>query len=180
MRKKSQKIEQSQRTLGMPSKGRRQSKISLKENSVVPFDSKKNANIFCRFFSDLVDSLLQKLPTPKSKFGIKITGEYYKQIFNKWGDFVLQNVDKISDEKILENLDVAKASGIDQISAKFLNDGAPVIAIHLANINNLWIKLDIFPWQFKIAKINLCSKSGLRLELKIIVLFLCCLEYRRC
>ena len=29
-----------------------QSKISLKENGVVSFDSKKNANIFCRFFSN--------------------------------------------------------------------------------------------------------------------------------
>ena len=35
---------------------------------------------------------------------------------------------------ILNNFEVAMASGIDWISAKFLNDGAAVIAIHLANI----------------------------------------------
>ena len=35
---------------------------------------------------------------------------------------------------ILKNFDVAMASGIDWISVKFLNDGAAVIAIHLANI----------------------------------------------
>ena len=34
----------------------------------------------------------------------------------------------------LKNFDVAMASGIDWISARFLNDGAPVMAFHLANI----------------------------------------------
>ena len=47
--------------------------------------------------------------------------------------------------KILKNLDVAKASGIDQISVRFLKDDAPVMAIHLANIINMSIKLDTFP-----------------------------------
>lgn len=36
-------------------------------------------------------------------------------------------------DKILRNLDVAKTSGIDQISVKFLKDIAPLIAIHLVN-----------------------------------------------
>ena len=70
----------------MPSKGRRQSKISLKENGVVSFDPKRNANIFCRFFSNLANSLLLKLPRPKNKFGIKTTREYYKEIRNKCED----------------------------------------------------------------------------------------------
>ena len=59
------------------------------------------------------------------------------------------NVDITSVEKILKNLDVAKACRIDQISARFLKDGAPVIAIHLANIINLSIELDTFPSQCK-------------------------------
>ena len=61
----------------MPSKGGRQSKISLKKNGVVFFDPKKNADIFCRFFSNLADSLILKLPrVKKKKIGIKITREY--------------------------------------------------------------------------------------------------------
>ena len=74
------------KSLGMPSKGGRQSKISLKENGVVSFDPKRNANIFCRFFSNLANSLLLKLPRPKNKFGIKTTREYYKEIRNKCED----------------------------------------------------------------------------------------------
>ena len=38
------------KSLVINSNGERQSKISLKENGVVSFDSKKNAYTFCRFF----------------------------------------------------------------------------------------------------------------------------------
>ena len=49
-------------------------------------------------------------------------------------NFALHNVDITSIEKVLKTLDSTKASEIDQISV--LKDGAPVIAIHLANIIN--------------------------------------------
>ena len=49
-------------------------------------------------------SLLLKLPCPKNKFGIKTTGQYYKQTHNKDKDFVLHNVDVTSVEKILKVL----------------------------------------------------------------------------
>ena len=48
-------------------------------------------------------------------------------------DIVLHNVEVTTVKKIFKNLDIAKSSRIDQVSAKFLKDGAPVIAIHLAN-----------------------------------------------
>ena len=109
------------------------------------FDPKKNANFFGWFFSNLASSLLLNLPRLKNKFGIKTTTEHYKEIRNKCEDFVLHNVDITSVEKTLNKLDVANASGIDQISARFLQDSSPVITIHLANIINLSIKLDKFP-----------------------------------
>ena len=112
-----------------------------------PLIQRRMQIFFCRFFSNLADSLLLKLPRPKNKFRIKTTREHYKEIRNKCEDFVLHNVDITSVEKILKNLDVAKASGIDQISARFLKDGATVITVHLANIINLSIKLDTFPSQ---------------------------------
>ena len=94
-------------------KGRRQSKISLKENDAVSLNSKNNANTFCRFFSNLVDSLLWKFPRPKNKFGIQTTEEHYKQIRSECENFVLHNVDVTTVDKILKSLDVAKASEID-------------------------------------------------------------------
>ena len=144
----------------MPSKKGRQCKISLKENGVVYFNSKDSANTFCRFFSSLANSLLQKLQPPKNKFGIKSTKEYYKKI---WINLVLDNVKVATVDKILNNLDVAKASGVDQISAKFLKDGAPVIPIQLANIINLLIKFDTFPLKCKLAKIKPLFKDGIKI-----------------
>ena len=67
-------------------------------------------------------------------------------------------------DKILKNLDVAKASRIDQISDKFLKDDAPIKAIYLANIINLSIKLDTFPSTCKIAKIKRLLKKGIKTE----------------
>ena len=68
--------------------------------------------------------------------------------------------------KILKNLDVAKASGIDQISVRFLKDDAPVMAIHLANIINMSIKLDTFPSKCQVAKIKPLLKKGIKTEAK--------------
>ena len=128
-----------------------QSKISSKENGVFSFNSQDNGNTFCRFFSKLAHLVLQKLPRPKNKFEIKTT---------EYEDFVLCNVDVITVDKILNSSYVGKTSGIDQISAKFLKDGALVIAIHLANIN-VSIKLDTFTSKCKIAKIKPLFKKGI-------------------
>ena len=64
------------------------------------------------------------------------------------------------------NSDVAKISGIDQISAKFHKDGTPVIAVHLANIINVSIKLDTFSSKCKTAKIKPMFKKGIKTEAK--------------
>ena len=58
--------------LGMAPKVGRQSKILLKENGLVSFHSKDNANTFCRFFSNLAYSLLQKLSHPKLNLESKL------------------------------------------------------------------------------------------------------------
>lgn len=54
---------------------------------------------------------------------------------------VLQNLEALSVEKILKELDAVKVSEIDWISVKFLKNRALVIAIHWANIIDLLIKL---------------------------------------
>ena len=132
----------------MPYERGKQSKISLKEIGLVSFNSKDNVNTFYMFFSNFVDSLLKKPSRPKSKFA------NYKQIRNECEDFVLHHVEVVTVYKILNNLDVAKLSGLDQISAKFLKHGDPVISIHLANIINLPINLDTFPLKRNMAEIK--------------------------
>ena len=61
---------------------------------------------------------------------------------------------------------------MDPISTKLLKDGAPVIAIHLANLITMSTKRDTL---CKTVKIKPLFKKELRLTLKIIGLFLFCL-----
>ena len=78
----------------------------------------------------------------------------------------MHNVDAATAEKILKNFDVPKTSGINHICANFREDGAPVIAIHLANIINLSIKPDAFPSKFKVPIIKTLFKKGIKTEAK--------------
>ena len=94
--------------------------------------------------------MLQTLPPPKTKFGTKTFEEYYKQIRNKCEETVLHNAEVTLVRKISKSLDVSKASGIDQISSKFLLDGALVICIHLAKTINLLTKRNLFISQNKV------------------------------
>ena len=89
-----------------------------------------------------------------------------KQIWDhECEDFVLHNADSKKVGKMLKNLDVSKASGIDQFSTKFLKYDASVIAVDLAHIN-MSIKLDALPLKYKLAKIRSLFKKGMKTEAK--------------
>ena len=55
---------------------------------------------------------------------------------------------------------------LDQIPAKFLRDGAKVLALPLVNIINLSIKLSTFPEECEIAKIKPIFEKGARIDTK--------------
>ena len=57
-----------------------------------------------------------------------------------WRYFVLHSITSPKVDSILQNLDIVKAAAIDQITLKFLKDGAPVIPIHIAIFINILIK----------------------------------------
>ena len=67
---------------------------------------------------------------------------------------------------ILLSLDTSKAVVMDQIKAKFLMDGAEVLALPLRNMINLSIKLSTFPEECKIAKLKPMFKKGARTDPK--------------
>ena len=62
--------------------------------------------------------------------------------------------------KILLEIKPEKAAGIDNISRKFLRDGASVLAKPITQICNLSIKLSTFPSGCKTAKLKLLFKKG--------------------
>ena len=64
----------------MNSKNVNQSKICLIENGVMQFESKKNANIFKTFYSELARNLEKNLPKPPLKFNTDKTMMLYKKL----------------------------------------------------------------------------------------------------
>ena len=80
-----------------------------------------------------------------NKFNGQTTKSYYaKTSCNVTNDFEFPNVSEEDVKSILLSLNTSKAAGIDQIPAKFLRDGAEVLALPLGNIINLSIKLPNF------------------------------------
>ena len=148
------------KSLGIKSGKVNQSKIALKNDGAIQFEPTKNANIFKDFYSDLAGTLVRKLPVALNKFNNNSTKQYYMNIEKSCHNFELCNATLETIKKILACLDSSKAPGLDEISSKFLKDGAEVLALPLCNLVNLSIKQSLFPDQCKIAKLKPLFKKG--------------------
>ena len=103
---------------------------------------------------------LAKLPKSPNRYTIKFVSNYYKKLSlseNSKLDSTTEGYLFI----ILKNVnEVTKAAGIDQISGKFLKDGARILAKPISELCNLSMTLGSFPDAFKIAKVKPLFKKG--------------------
>ena len=94
-----------------------------------------------------------------------------KSDFNKIEHFVNSNVPEhmffhipliteSETHKMLSQLDVSKATGLDQLGPRLLKLSADTISNSLTYIINCSIKQGIFPEQWKCAKVNPLFKKG--------------------
>ena len=60
----------------------------------------------------------------------------------------------------MQNIDISKAAGIDNLSGKFLKDGAGILAKPLSEICNLSITPRIFSNAFKVTKLKCIFRKG--------------------
>ena len=63
--------------------------------------------------------------------------------------------------KLLKNIDISKAAGVDNLPGRFLKDGAVILAKPVAKIFNL---SKIFPDSCKLAKLKPIFKKGSRMD----------------
>ena len=61
--------------------------------------------------------------------------------------------------KIMENIEISKASGIDKLPGRFLKDGAKILSTPISEICNLSISHEIFP-VWKVAKLKPVFKKS--------------------
>ena len=78
----------------------------------------------------------------------------------KDSSFNLKKVEASSVLKSLTRVKINKATGIDKISNKILKIAAPVIYKNLTDLFNLSITSDVFPSDWKIAKVSPLFRSG--------------------
>ena len=105
--------------------------------------------------------MLKNLPPATGKFGLLSVSQYYEKSLNLPNSkFQFSPVSQETILKLLKNIDESKAAGLDNLSGKFLKDGASVLAKPISQICNLSIKYSQFPSNCKIAKLKPLFKKG--------------------
>ena len=106
----------------------------------------------------MAENLVSKLPSPPNKYGKTFFSSYYENL-NIQSEFELQ---KVKEETVLEILNKLKpkATGVDNISSKFLKDGANVLSLPITQLCNLSISSSSFPKSCKVAKLKPLYKKG--------------------
>ena len=153
---KPKELWKSLKSLGLPSKKSSSATICLEKDGILSFDPKTNAEIFKDFYSNLANNLVKKLPTPPppNKYGKTAVNNYYKKLNLRGKNFSFVPVAPATILKLLKQLNPAKSAGIDNLTGKFLKEGAPVLASPITDLVNLSISLSLFPDDCKIAKLK--------------------------
>ena len=90
------------------------------------------ANNFKEFFSNLAQNLIEKLPTGPNKFDINSVREFYKPLNLEEDPFQITKVSEKTISDFLKELKTNKATGIDNLSGRFLKDGSKVLTTPIA------------------------------------------------
>ena len=92
---------------------------------------------------------------------------YYKRFLNTGNQkFTFSSTSEDEVLKLLKDTNPEKAAGIDNLSGKFLKDGAVVLALLISTLCNLSMKRSKFPLDCKIAKLKPLYKKGSKTDSK--------------
>ena len=106
------------------------------------------------------------MPTGPNKFHINSVQEFYKPLNLEEDPFHFTKIYEKTISDILKELKTNKATGIDNLSGRFLKDGSKVLASPIAQICNLSIKLSTVSDECKIVKLKALYKKGKKIDPK--------------
>ena len=85
------------------------------------FDPFAINEVFQQFYSNLASNLVDKLPAALKTFGLHSVEVYHKNVLQLHENkFIFRTIESNSFLKLLKNVEVNKAAGIDNISGRFL------------------------------------------------------------
>ena len=134
--------------LGAPAKQQQNtapSKIGLVVDDEICFDKLKVAQRFNEYFTSIASTLVDKLPACGRTFGKPYVTNFYKNLKVSNNAFNLAPVSEGEVLSIINNLCASKATGLDEIPAKFLKDGSVQVASPLTHIINLSLHSGVIP-----------------------------------
>ena len=106
------------------------------------------------------------MPTGPNRFDINSVRELYRSLNPEENLFHFTKVSEKTISNFLKELKTNKATGIDNLSGRFLKDGSKVLATPITQICNLSIKLSTVPDECKIAKLKPLYKKGKKTDPK--------------
>ena len=136
---------------------------AIDDNKSLTYDIKTMSKVFKDFFSNLAKSFLDKLPDPSNKYNLESVFLYYSN-FAIPELFHIKCTSEANLFKIMENIEIFKASGIDKLPGRFLKDGAKILSKPITEMYNLSISHGIFPNACKVAKLKPIFKKGKKVD----------------
>ena len=115
------------------------------------------------FFTNVASVLVSKLPAASNIFSVE--NNIFKSFYNqKNAEFVLKKVSEDFVYKELLKLNPSKSTGLDEIPARFIRDGASVLKIPITYIVNLSLSSGQVPDDMKVARVKPLYKKNSSLE----------------
>ena len=125
----------------------------IDDNKSLTYDIRTMSKVFKDFFSNLARSFIDKLPDPSNKYNLESVFLYYSN-FAIPELFGIKSTSQEKVFKIMENIGISKASGIDKLPGRFLKDGAKILSKPIRETCDLSISDRIFPNACKVAKLK--------------------------
>ena len=107
---------------------------------------------------------MDRLPASTGNYGVGHFSDYYNRLNESSELFDLQQVTVGIVSEILSCLNSSKATGLDNIPARFVKDGSKCIAYPLAHIFNLSLRSGIIPQDLKSARVTPLHKKNSKTE----------------
>ena len=105
------------------------------------------------FFTTIASTLVNMLPAGTGRYGIGFVTDFYQRLNVTENDFHLGNVTYDQVCKILTGMGSSKATGMDELPAQFIKDGASVIAFPVTYMINLSQSSGKVPDDLKLARV---------------------------
>lgn len=121
-------------------------------------DPEETANTFNEFFTNV----FRNYDTETANTSVNLTklDSFVNEKLSHGNNF---QIPLVSTDFVFEQLiclDAMKATGVDELNAKYLKLAAPIISVHVSKIINLSIEHGIYPDVFKKAKVTPIHKKG--------------------